>query len=985
MSKDTTYTYTDKRIKQFAAKGTGYLSFLQLAAQPLLFSTDLLYKLWLNFSNYASENDVPCRSYLVVSDLILSGICRPIGFNLFSLEEDIREEMCNQLDLDNRKTVSNFVYEYAEHNKSLLSKNIYGIYRIWAMGILDPMGMEDEIKKKIKEASTDHEKVNYLSLYYNSLPLNKLGKDKTSITLEIADTPNEKNILNVRLPLNLRNKVSNQITEKHQHTDFVIGLIAQAEKEAWSKLDLSGRQISQIRNLDRLTNLTSLNLNNNQISDISGLEKLANLTSLDLSNNQISEIKGFDRLTNLTSLDLSNNQISEIKGFDRLTNLTSLDLSNNQINEIKGFDRLVNLTSLDLSNNQISDISGLEQLTQLSYFNLSKNPIKYINKALEIDVLDLSSTALNDLSVFVDEIAADRKVLWEQARARRGKSKAIADANFIYHGYDYHAKKAIYVKDCHNLKKPAPEWIMLGSNMVKQYFEAIEEQGEEELNEVKVLLVGDGGAGKTSLAYRLAQPKADLPIAEKRTRGIEIYDWKYTKNRKKYHIHLWDFGGQVMYDMVHQYFYSQQSLYLLLDSSRSGANENDSRLNQLLQSVELFGKGSPMLMIQNEHTGHEKKMDFAQLQKNYPFLKEFCKVNLRSKENLHELKYILKKHIEDIPGQGVVLPKKWMNIRKKIERIAKKEDTLSLERFQKICVNCSVEDEKAQRVLSRYLHQMGVFLHFQDRKESTLQKLIILNRDWATKASYKVFDATFMQEREQKGAFDINDLERFWPEAEFRPFHLELLDLMKQFEICYELPSSKQYIVPRLMDKMPDENYCKGEESPLHLYYEYTFMPEGLLNRLSVRLHEMIGGANREMVWNDGVVFKEKGLLAQVREIRQSDKSRIDIKIIGKDVHWMSEQLIREIDKINEAFNLERLKVEVKIPCNCKQCSKSEEKYFFDFHKVKSDLQKPDRKYHYYVCENSRETVDYHELLKTISHKAVKEIQERQKLNKIDF
>ncbi len=766
---------------------------------------------------------------------------------------------------------------------------------------------------------------------------------------------------------------SNQITE-------IAGL---SGLNKLTTLHLSSNQISAIAGLDTLSNLTTLHLGSNQITEIAGLDNLSRLITLNLYSNQITDIEGLGSLSGLTTLHLNRNKIKKIEGLDGLSRLTTLDFDDNQITEIVGLDDLSSLATLDLQNNQITEVKGLELLTKLQVLFLANNPIKNIDTSLDIDVLDLSGTDISNLSIFSKNIRTNRNVFWEETEIEEGKKEEEGYTNFKIEGIDRHAKKGIYVKDCHNLKKPAPEWVMLGSDMVKQYFEAIEEQGEEELNEVKVLLVGDGGAGKTSLAYRLAQPKEDLPTAEERTRGVEIYDWKYTKDKKKHLIHLWDFGGQVMYDMVHQYFYSQRSLYLLLDSSRSGANENDSRLNQLLQSAELFGKGSPMLIIQNEHTGHEKKMDFSQLQKNYPFLKEFCSVNLHSKEKFKELQYVLKKHINTIPGLGVVLPKKWMKIRKKIERIAKKEDTLSLEEFQKICKKCGVEDAEAQKVLSRYLHQLGVFLHFQDRKESTLQKLIILSREWATKASYKVFDATFMQEREQKGAFDIDDLECFWPEAEFRPFHLELLDLMKQFEICYELPSSKQYIVPRLMDKMPDENYCKGEEPPLHLYYEYTFMPEGLLNRLSVRLHEMIGGDNREMVWNDGVVFEDKGLLAQVRELRQPDKSRIDIKIIGKDAHWMSENLIREIDKINEAFNLERLKVEVKIPCNCKECKKSKEKYFFNFHRVKADLQKPEEKFHSNLCEHSREKVKYHDLLKTISHKAVAEVEEIQKQNKI--
>ena len=97
----------------------------------------------------------------------------------------------------------------------------------------------------------------------------------------------------------------------------------------------------------------------------------------------------------------------------------------------------------------------------------------------------------------------------------------------------------------------------------------------------------------------------------------------------------------------------------------------------------------------------------------------------------------------------------------------------------------------------------------------------------------------------------------------------------------------------------------------------------------------------------------------------------------------MSETLIREIDKINDVFNLERLKVTTNIPCICRVCSKSNDPNFYNFRNVKADLQKADSKFHSFVCEKSREPVDYHELLKTISHEALKEIKEIQKKNKI--
>ncbi|MBY8986642.1 MAG: leucine-rich repeat domain-containing protein, partial [Candidatus Lokiarchaeota archaeon] len=52
----------------------------------------------------------------------------------------------------------------------------------------------------------------------------------------------------------------------------------------------------------------------------------------------VTELKGLNKLINVTALDLSNNKIKELRGLDELTNLQQLFLSNNQIEVIEGLE-----------------------------------------------------------------------------------------------------------------------------------------------------------------------------------------------------------------------------------------------------------------------------------------------------------------------------------------------------------------------------------------------------------------------------------------------------------------------------------------------------------------------------------------------------------------------------------------------------------------------------------------------------------------------
>ena len=100
--------------------------------------------------------------------------------------------------------------------------------------------------------------------------------------------------------------------------------------------------------------------------------------TLDLSGKKITnikEIKGLSELKELEILNLYNNKITEIKGLKNLKNLKILFLNKNKIKEIKGLQNLENLLELYLDNNNISELYGLSNLKNLQVLTLIKNPL----------------------------------------------------------------------------------------------------------------------------------------------------------------------------------------------------------------------------------------------------------------------------------------------------------------------------------------------------------------------------------------------------------------------------------------------------------------------------------------------------------------------------------------------------------------------------------------------------------------------------------
>ena len=109
-----------------------------------------------------------------------------------------------------------------------------------------------------------------------------------------------------------------------------------------------------------------------------------------------------------------------------------------------------------------------------------------------------------------------------------------------------------------------------------------------------------------------------------------------------------------------------------------------------------------------------------------------------------------------------------------------------------------MEADRAKALhLSRYLHDLGVFLHFQD--DPLLRRTVILQNQWATEAVFKMLDDEAV--KGQLGRFTAADCARVWKHSVYADMHPDLLALMQKFELCYRLPDtrSETWLVPQLL------------------------------------------------------------------------------------------------------------------------------------------------------------------------------------------
>ena len=263
--------------------------------------------------------------------------------------------------------------------------------------------------------------------------------------------------------------------------------------------------------------------------------------------------------------------------------------------------------------------------------------------------------------------------------------------------------------------------------------------------------MGEGGAGKTSLAKKIEDETYELDADETSTEGIDVIRWEFNfQNDRSFRVNIWDFGGQEIYHATHQFFLTKRSLYALVVDTR----EDNTDLYYWLNIVRLLTNNSPVFVVKNEKQDRTCRVNERQLRSEFLSLKEILATNLKTNRGLDDIKATIQRYISALPHVGQSLPKKWVDVREALESDSR--NYISLDEYCQICEANDFRERKDQLQLSDYLHDLGVCLHFQ--ADPLLKKTLILKPEWGTTAVYKALDTK--EVKENLGRFSRTQLDR---------------------------------------------------------------------------------------------------------------------------------------------------------------------------------------------------------------------------------
>jgi internalin A len=644
---------------------------------------------------------------------------------------------------------------------------------------------------------------------------------------------------------------------------------------------LSNNQLTSLPDaISQLTNLQTLNLLDNQLISLpEEIAHLTNLGDLNLYNNQLTSLpEEIAHLTNLETLDLSTNNLTSLpEAISQLTNLDTLYLGSNQLTSLPG--AIVQLTSLEtltLSNNQLTSLAeAISQLTNLQVLTLHNNQLmslpESISQLTNLQDLDLSNNQLTRLSESISQLTNLQRLNLENnllTSLPEGINKLARLKTLYLHG-----------NDALNLPREilGPTWQEVNrenatpakpSEILDYYFRT--RQGEKRpLNEAKLILVGYGDVGKTSLVDRLVHKTFDKDSPK--TEGIQITQWPIQLNGlEDVRLNIWDFGGQEIMHATHQFFLTQRSLYILVLNGRQGHEDADAEY--WLNLIESFGDESPVLIVLNKIKIQPFDLNRRALRQKFLNIVDFLETDCETNDGLDTLRQTIERETDRLKHLRDAFPASWFGIKDQI--VTMPENFISFERYRTLCVDQGETDPIAQERLSTYLHNLGIILNYKD--DLRLQDTHVLNPQWVTKGIYTILNAKKLALN--KGELNVCDFATILDSKAYPPErHSYLFELMRKFELCVRFPEDEgRYLIPQLLDKQqPPEADNFDPTECLNFQYHYPTLPEGLLPRFIVRTHTLITGQPR---WRTGVILKFDGDTALVKADIQDKKVYISVK-----------------------------------------------------------------------------------------------------------
>lgn len=673
-------------------------------------------------------------------------------------------------------------------------------------------------------------------------------------------------------------------------------------------------RLEKVEGLELLNDLVGINISNTLIEHVPSLDLYDNLKMLNISYTRVSEL-AFTRILNeLTQLLLSRTKITDYKIINQAPNLKYVSLSHTKITGTIIIENENSIDRINLEGTEVENIVGIEKCSSLTSLNISYTGIRNIDDIRfpkTIRSLILDGMPINRIPKKICKLKELRKLSLIDLHLESLPTEIIKlDLMFVF---DQKRKMGINLYNT-QIDDMNVEILNQPREIIKTWFVNRKGDGADchNLNETKVVFLGDGGAGKTlSISRLLDDCKAQKNFDGVSTPGISIQDIEYIIGDEEVVVHFWDFGGQEIMHSMHRMFLTRRTLYVVFINARD--NTQDERSRYWLHNIKSFADNSPVILVINQMDQNPSaSVNETSLRRLYPAMSKVVKISaLKDSKKVFEksLKESIIESIRDMDVINSIFLNSWIRLKERLQCM----DGFYINRneFMKLCDECGVDNNETVRIqLLEWFSDLGISFCYTDSKK--LSDYMVLRPDWITNAIYTIlFNGSAYA---KNGILAHNDVYDMLSGKEginmvenivYKNREIEyVLGVIRRFKLSYLMGEEEEF-VPMLCDRNEPaivEEFM-GKENVLEFKIIYDYLPINVLHNVMVEMrHDLC----IENVWLTGAMFQssDMGLTALIKSEDNTIKIYVmaSKKLFNPNVYLG--YFIQAIHRINDSMGL---------------------------------------------------------------------------------
>jgi internalin A len=315
------------------------------------------------------------------------------------------------------------------------------------------------------------------------------------------------------------------------------------------------------------------------------------------------------------------------------------------------------------------------------------------------------------------------------------------------------------------------------------------------------------------------------------------------------YLSAWDFAGQHIEHATHQFFLTENAVYLILWNARLGAESGRRDLWYWLDLLRMRVRNARFLLVatHSEHTPAD--LNLVEIEREYPGCQGNFAVDLDGLKGFPALEARIHGLAAESPSLRAAWPKDWIPVREKIRQIRKEQHYVTPEQLRSLMSQSKIIKTEDQDDLAHQLHELGEIVYFRDRE--ALSRLVVLDPVWVSELIAQVVRSEVV--REHNGILRTQDLEALWQSARLdSSVRNHLVNLMDAFDLTYATddPTDIGVVVEALAYAKPEEVTPLPEGAPrMEMIFRFPsaqrHLPPGIPTWTIARAHRYRAGEPR--------------------------------------------------------------------------------------------------------------------------------------------